>query len=419
MNKHGDEHIHALTSHLFREHYGKMVSFLSRKYGYQEIENIADAVQEAFEAALNTWKFSGIPDHHFAWLYKVAANRLVNKLRQSDIIQSHLGRLKTTEDTLEVYQEQELEDSLLKLLVFFSKINLPERNKLIVSLYFVCGFGYTEIANALMMNTETVKKVVLRSKERIGQFARSYQDFQISTIDDQTDHLLRIIYLMFNEGYKASRKKETICYDLCYEAMRLAKLVQKYNDHPGANALLALMFFSASRFPARIVNSTWVSLEDQDRSLWNKALITEGYFYLERARTKQVNPDAYYLQALISSIHSTSASYEETDWKAISFLYRQLEKIGVDSVPVTLNRIISESNYRNIDDLITESELLERSITKKNAFIFYSTRAYLYLRMKNTERALDYYKRALEHTQNKTDMNYICEKIALIEKMNA
>ncbi len=370
MNKRGDEHIQTLTSHLFREHYGKMVSYLSRKYGYQEIENIADAVQEAFEAALNTWKFSGIPDHHFAWLYKVAANRLVNKLRQSDLIQSHLDRLKVTENTVEVCQEQELEDSLLKLLVFFSKINLPERNKLIVSLYFVCGFGYAEIANALMMNTETVKKVVLRSKERIGQFARSYQDFQISAIDNHTDHLLRITYLMFNEGYKASRKTGAICYDLCYEAMRLAKLVQKYDDHPDTNALLALMFFNTSRFPARIVNSTWVSLEDQNRKLWNKALIAEGHFYLERARAKQVCPDTYYLQALISSIHCTSASYEATDWKAISFLYRQLEKIEPDSLPVILNRIISESNHRNIDNLIAESEQLERIVTKKDAFIF-------------------------------------------------
>ncbi|MDP9959549.1 RNA polymerase sigma factor [Chryseobacterium lathyri] len=417
MNRDFDESIHTLTDHLFRENYGKMVSYLSQKYGYKEIENIVDAVQESFETALNTWKFSGIPDNHFAWLYRVAVNKLLNKIKYSGIRKSNVDHLDIAEEIIHEYNEKELEDSLLKLLIFFSKIDFSERNKLIISLYFLCGFGYEEIANALILKNETVKKVILRSKENIKQFAEKYDDFQIGSFDDCRKHLLKIMYLIFNEGYKTSQKKGSINYDLCYEAIRLAKLVQSYDvRNSEINSLLALMFFNSARFPARIEKGTWVSLEDQDRDLWDKNLIYEGFYYLELAKYNQANLSKYYIEALIGSVHCTSESYGNTNWQTISFLYKQIEKIEPDSISVKLNRIISESNFKNINTLLLEVNILEGLITKESAFTFFSSKAHLYFKLREWNTAIEYYELSLNYTKNKTDIYYIDGKIALIRK---
>ena len=360
MNK-DTEQINTLAGHLFREHYGKMVSYLSHKYGYHQIENILDAVQESFEAALKTWRFSAVPKQPFAWLYKVANHKLLNKMKRSNLSRAHLEQLSVEEVEIVPYNEQEAEDSLLKLLVYFSTADFSARNKLVISLYFLCGFNYSEIANALLLKTETVKKVVLRSKEAIKKFSGAYDAYQIQNIE-QPDHLLKVIYLLFNEGYKSSQKKGTINMDMCFEAIRLAKLFNRhYPYHAETNALLAGMFFHSSRFPARTTerDGTWISLENQDRHLWDRNLISTGFKYLRAAKNNQIELDKYYLEALISSLHCTSESYEKTDWQNIAYLYVQLEQLEPHSISVTLNRIIAESNYKEIEELLLELKSME------------------------------------------------------------
>ncbi len=419
MNKGTDETIHILTSHLFRENYGKMVSFLSQKYGYQEIDNILDAIQDAFEAALRKWKFTGIPDHQVAWLYKVANNKFLNRIKQSNTVEAYVKNQMTNGVDFFSYNEQEAEDSLLKLLLFFSKLHFSRRNKLIVSLYFLCGFSYDEISRALILNQETVKKVILRSKESIREISSRYDGFQIDSIGDELDHLLKVIYLLFNEGYKTSSKSGTINKYLCYEAIRLAKLVRKYDqDNPEINSLLALMFFNTSRFPARFVGDRWVSLEDQDRTRWDKRLILEGFYYLKQAKSMQSSLEKYYLQALISSLHCSSESYGKTNWEAISHLYQQLGKIEPDSVYLTLNRIICESNFKDIHELIDQLTTLENSVTDEASFAFFSTKAYLYSRLCEVDSAIVNYKRSLDFTKNKADIKFIQEKINRIDEEN-
>lgn len=416
MKNNIDENIKTLTSHLFREHYGKMVSYLSQKYGYHKIEDILDAVQESFETALNTWKFGEVPENPFAWLHRVANNKLVNKIRQSNIAQTHVNYLVSTERDSNEYSEKEVEDSLLKLLIFFSKAFFTERNKLIISLYFLCGFNYSEIANALIIKTETVKKVVLRSKETIKEFSEIYDDFQIQTIEELS-HLLKIIYLLYNEGYKSSQRAGTINLDLCFEAIRLGKLLHQYHpENPEINSLLAGMFFNSSRFPARTENDTWISLENQNRTLWNNDLIKEGFYYLEIAKQHQQTLDKYYLEALISSMHCTSESYEKTDWKTIAYLYKQLEKMEPYSIPVKLNRIIAESNFKSLHDLLPELITIENMMNEETEFIYLSTKAHFYAKMEEWNLAIHNYELSLNCTKNKTDINFISGKINLIKK---
>lgn len=415
MNNSTDKDINLLASHLFREHYGKMVAYLSRKYGYHEIDSITDAVQESFESALKTWKFNGIPDNSFAWLLKVASNKLLNKIRQTKIQQAHLNTIASASE--ENVAEPEVEESLLHLLTYFTGIDFSDRNKLIISLYFLCGFGYDEIANALLLKRETVKKVVLRSREEIRQFVFRYDTMETMAFEDHLPHLLKIIYLLFNEGHKSSKKDGTIHDDLCYEAIRLGKLVLKHcPENTELNSLLALMFFSISRFAARTIQNCWVSIEEQDRKRWDKTFISEGFYYLNQARTGQTLPGKYYLEALISSVHSSSESYQTTDWKTIVYLYRQLELLEPESISITLNRIIAESNIRSGEDLIAALQDLESIITEETAFAFYSTMAYIFLRMKNRTKAKEYYILSGSFTKNSTDKNFIDKKLRYIEQ---
>lgn len=416
MKNNTDENIKTLTSHLFREHYGKMVSYLSQKYGYYKIEDILDAVQESFETALNTWRFGEVPENPFAWLYRVANNKLLNKIRQSNIAQTHLNYLASTEKDNDEYSEKEVEDSLLKLLIFLSKASSSERNKLIISLYFLCGFNYSEIANALIIKTETVKKVVLRSKETIKKFSEIYDDFQIQTIEELS-HLLKIIYLLYNEGYKSSQRARTINLDLCFEAIRLGKLLHQYHpENPEINSLLAGMFFNSSRFPARTENDTWISLENQNRTLWDNDLIKEGFYYLEIAKKHLQTLDKYYLEALISSMHCSSESYEKTDWKTIVYLYKQLEKMEPYSISIKLNRIIAESNFKSLLDLLPELITIENTMNEETEFIYLSTKAHFYAKMEEWNLAILNYELSLNCTKNKTDINFISGKINLIKK---
>lgn len=413
-----DENINQLTNHLFREHYGKMVSYLSQKYGYQEIENILDAVQESFETALRAWKFSEIPNNPFAWLYKVANNKLINKIKQNHTAKVYIGHLPVSEDVFEEYKEQDAEDGLLKLLLFFSKADFSERNKIIISLYFLCGFGYTEISNALFLKVETIKKIILRSKIAIQEFAKKYDNFKIENSDKDLEHLLKIIYLMFNEGYKSSQQNGTINSEVCYEAIRLGKLINKYyQGNTETNSLLALLFFNASRFPARIENDIWVTLESQNRELWDKQLISEGFYYLKKARSKECQLNKYYLEALVSSLHCTSKTYELTDWKTIVFIYRQLEIIEPGSVLIQLNRIIAESNYECIEKLMKEVNSIENHTNEELLFTLFMTKAHFYVKLHKFNKAINCYLQSVNYSKNKIDKNYIAQRIVHLKKV--
>ncbi|WP_410221411.1 RNA polymerase sigma factor [Pedobacter sp.] len=410
-----NETVNTYASHLFRENYGKMVSYLSQQYGYQEIDNIIDAVQEAFEVALIKWRFSGLPDKPLAWLFKVANNKLLNQLKKANTHKRHIQGISTNKQ-IDAIEEKEFDDSLFRLLLLFSKLRFKERNKIIISLYFLCGFGYAEIAAALFLNAEAVKKVILRSKDSIKQFTLKHSDNLNATDGTDLGCLVRILYLMFNEGYKSAKKNETIDLSLCYEAIRLGKMVAGFEkENRQINALIALMFFNTSRFPARIKENTWISLEEQDRSLWNKELISEGFYYLREAKNNQDKLNKYYLEALISSLHCIAPTYADTDWLSISFLYHQLENIEPNSITIKLNRIIAESNYKAIVLLIDELKDMEPAITE-GFFTYYSCLAYLYAKNKQLNKAYEYYNLCMSYSRNKADQNFIGQKLKALKK---
>lgn len=407
-----------MAAHYFREHSGMMVASLTRVYGLSKLESVMDAVQDTFETAISKWQFSGVPDNPSAWLMKVARNKLINILKRESRLQytdPMLTSLKIPEAEYEPVislSDKEISDSQLHLLLSCCHPALSQRNQIILTLYVLCGFGVPEIANALLMSHEAVKKALTRSKGVLRNTGVVFGRQGKEQPETQLQMVHSILYLMFNEGYKATRGATGINKDLCYEAIRLAKiLLSRSEDSVQTNALLALMFFHVSRFPARLSGTQeWLTLEEQNRSLWDRSFIAEGIYYLNRAADLN-NPSKFYLEALIASIHCLSTDFGITDWKKISSLYRHLETLEPDSLLIRLNRLIAESYLTEPASLIPEIGLIESMMGEKHRFALLTTKGYLYEKAKNIEEAIKIYQQALNHVESQLDEAFIWKKL--------
>ncbi|WP_126971429.1 RNA polymerase sigma factor [Gynurincola endophyticus] len=402
-----DNELSHFTAHLFRENSGKMIAVLSKRFGIDKIDDVTDVVQDSFEAALTKWKYGNLPENPSAWLMQVAKNKMINKLKAANhqrvTLTDHFYGIDISSEPTET----EIADSQLRLLFFFCKLELSPKKKILLTLYFLCGFGYAEIANALLMQEEAVKKTITRSKELLKSFHSTLEDENLLSQIHQ-EELYLILYLMFNEGYKTTRSANGLNTDLCYEAIRLTKLILSENNYAEAGALLALMFFNVARFPARIdEEKSWIPLKEQNRELWNKELILEGFYYLDLVQKKTTALNSYYLEALIASIHCSHSSYEQTDWRKIAFLYHQLEKLKPSSGTVVLNRMMAESHYEPASSLIQQIGERESFFMKGNPYLLYLCKAYLFQKDNQIHAALHFYQMALNLVKSVMDEKYI------------
>ena len=412
------DNINQLTAHLFRENSGKMVAVLSRMFGLNQIDIVLDVVQDTFEMALSKWRFSGIPDNPSGWLMQVAKNKALNAFKRENKTQAfspsvYLNQFdKSFENQFDILLSQkEIKDSQLRLLFTCCHPDFSTKNQIIITLNILCGFGVPEIANALLMNEEAVKKALARSKASLRKLDNILQTSIITQSDERIKTIQTILYLMFNEGYKTTRSKEAINNDLCYEAIRLAKLLENDNSavNSETNALVALMFFNISRFPARLGTSDeWLTLEEQDRSQWNKIFIEEGYHYLNKS-TQSETVTRFHIEAIIASLHCSAPTFEATDWKKIAYLYHQLEQIKFSPL-VILNRIIAESYLTNSNSIQALDEL-EVNTDLKHSFLVSVAKGDIYKRKDELKNARIFYEQALSLSVSPVDRKFLEKKI--------
>jgi len=406
-----------LAAHFFREHSGRMVASLARVYGMAHLDTILDAVQDTFEAALTHWRYHGPPDHPRAWLSQVARNKLINALKRdarhsyADEAAAPLHALSTTDPDPALADEAST-DSQIQLLVVCCRPALSERDRILLTLHILCGFGIPELANALQMNREAVKKALQRSKALLRQKPLTLGQQSLADVAPQLPTVCTILYLMFNEGYKSTRNSKGIDVDLCYEALRLTKLL-----HPVAppeaevDALLALMFFGVARFPARrAAYGHWIPLEEQERALWDRRLIAEGFHYLDQAQ-RRGHAGRYYLEALIASYHCAAPRFDATDWGAIHRLYRLLENMEPNSPLIRLNRLIAQSYALGPLPVVSELAAFKGDGSAGSAFLLAATKAHVYQRAGYTAQAHAAYEEALSLAQNPLDMQLIRKRM--------
>ncbi|HXD94539.1 MAG TPA: sigma-70 family RNA polymerase sigma factor [Bacteroidia bacterium] len=419
MSSEKNSDVHKVVDHLFRHEAGKMVSVLTRIFGFKNIEQAEDVVQDTILKALEVWKFGKIPDNPQAWLYRAAKNKAIDVLRRQQLkykIDSDISYLLKSEYTLapalnEMFTENEIKDSQLRMMFACCNTSFTQEVQITLMLKTLCGLSAKEIGKAFLSNEETIQKRIYRTREKIREENITLDYPGANAMTQRTDAVLKTLYLLFNEGYHSSHPEKLIREDLCEEAMRLCLLLieNPKTNLPQTNALLALMCYHVSRFGARLDDKGLiVLLKDQDRNQWNKILIEKGNEYLNYSAIGKMVHD-FHIEAAIASAHANATSYENTDWKMILKLYDTLLS-RTNNPMVAINRAVVLGEAEGCHKAIIELEKLKSSTEN----CYYNTSlAEMYMRVGDKETAKKIFGKALELTSSNAEIELIRRKIKM------
>lgn len=351
--------------HLFRREAGRMVAALTRLFGVHNLALAEDVVQDAFCRALEVWKLRGVPENPSAWLMATAKHRALDILRRERTARAYapeLGRLLESEWTLapvvaEAFGDSAIRNDQLRMMFSCCHPRLPEIAQVALMLHILCGFGVNEVAAAFLTGHAAMEKRITRGKKVLAGSKRLF-DFTMSDEHEVAQRLSavhRALYLLFNEGYHGAHAESAVRAELCVEAMRLAELLLAHpvTDTAATRALIALMCLNAARLPARIdAAGNLSSLYEQDRALWDQALIAKGERLLDHSATGTTITE-FHIEAAIASVHARARSLEDTNWRMIVDLYDALIKLRPSPV-VALNRAIAISQYQGAERGLVE-----------------------------------------------------------------
>ena len=402
-----------MIDHLFRHQYGKMVSILTRIFGLQHLQTIEDAVQDTFINAIKAWQ-GNIPENPEAWLTMSAKNRVLDLFRKFSAEDKRIAKIVTGAETIainELFLEHEVDDSVLRMIFAACNPILNSKDQIAFALKTISGFSGKEIATALLLKEETVKKRLARARKNIqeGQIA-----FEIPTgaeLEHRLHRVLEVIYLIFNEGFHSNRKDILIREELCGEAMRLAKtlLTNSFTATPNSYAVFALFCFQSARLSSKINSQKEIiSLKDQDRSKWHRPLIALGHRNMEKAVAGE-NYGYYHYEAAIAAQHALASSYASTDWDKILMWYQRLNTL--ENSPFNLLNMAVVQIQRG--DLPAARELLEKinpNLLEQRAYLYYGTYAEYALHIGNKILALKYIDQAITLVRNDAELKYLRKK---------
>jgi RNA polymerase sigma factor (sigma-70 family) len=353
-----------LIPHLFRTEYRKIVSVLSKRFGFDQVEIAEDIASETFLSAAQIWGMNGLPPNPVAWLYQVAKNKAKNHLQRESVFETKIipelkkGMSERAEPEIDL-SPRNINDSQLQMMFAICNPVISAEAQIGLSLRILCGFGIEEIADAFLTSRETVSKRLTRAREKLREEKIKIDMPDAAQIEDRLENVLTTIYLLFNEGYYSLSQNQILRKDLCLEAMRLCTMLVENNstNKPQVNALLSLMCFHASRFEARIdENGETVLYEDQDELLWNAELISRGGFYLHcAANGNQVSK--YHLEAAIAYWNTRKTNSPEK-WENILNLYDLLLQKAYSPI-AALHRIYALSKINGNAVAIAEAEKLQ------------------------------------------------------------
>jgi len=412
-----------LVEQLFRSEYGKVMAALTHAFGTAQLENIEDAVQDAMIRAMQLWGFKEVPANPTAWLYKVARNRVIDQLRKDQLHES-IGRSNPvfqpeSENFDIVALEGNLKDSQLKMIFACCHPSLSTQYQLILSLKLIGGFNNRELSLALLKKEDAIAKAFTRAKKQLKASIKSLESPVAIGLSSRLFVVLRVIYLLFSEGYSSNSGTQLIKRDICYEAIRLALLLREnpFCRHEQLEALIALMCFHASRFDARLdVNGGLVDLEHQDRGLYNGPLILIGKQHLELAARLQKQPSKYYLEAAVAYEHCRAKTFDKTRWGKILELYdRQLRLY--DSPVVTLNRLVPFNRVHGPEMALVEFRTMEQHPEFQTSALSYAILAELYQGLAKFPEAIRSLQMAIKLSRNDAEkFHFIKKQQALRQK---
>ncbi len=392
---------------MFREHYGRAVAVLVRHFG--DIGLAEESVQDAFAVAVERWPASGVPPSPAGWILTTAKNRAIDRVRR-EASRADRHEQSAALNTNEPIEEGAVPDERLRLIFTCCHPALAPAAQVALTLRLLGGLTTAEIARAFLVPEATMAQRLVRAKSKIRDAHIPYRVPEAEELPARLRVVLAAVYLIFNEGYVASTGTSLSRSDLCTEAIRLARVLHELlPEETEAMGLLALMLLSESRRDARTdAAGDLVPLAEQDRALWNRALIAEGQTLVRRCLARG-EPGPYQIQAAIQAVHADAATAAETDWGQIVRLYDHLLSIAPTPV-AALNRAVAVAEVEGPGAALA----LVDALALDAYYLFHAIRADLLRRLGRTAEAAAAYAAASARTDNERERAFLARREAAL-----
>src|SRR6266480_3221562 len=413
------EGVSQLVEHLFRHESAKMVATLTRIFGIEHLNLAEDVVQEALGRALQTWPYRGIPENPSAWIMRASRNLALDVIRREKVFrgkETEIARLieagGSSAPQAVSFSENEIVDDRLRMMFVCSHPVIPPEAQVALALKTLCGFSVTEISRAFLTTEAAIAKRLTRAKQKIQE---AHVPFEIPLGDElarRLESVLQSLYLLFNEGYKASGGDKLVREELCREAIRLAELLAQHRagNQPQTHALLALMLLNAARLAAREDREgNLLRLQEQDRTSWDQTMIARGISHLRESAAGDAASE-YHLQGGIAACHAMAIHYESTDWDRILSLYDRLTEFD-DSPVIALNRAVAVASVRGPKAGLDAVRSIRGREKLSSYYLLYAVIGDLEMRLNNRQAAAQEFRKAFELAETKSERAFLLKRL--------
>jgi len=396
-----------------------MVATLTRIFGIEHMHLAEDVVQEALARAMQTWPFYGVPQNPAAWIMRASRNLALDVVRRQKTFLDKQAELIRLMDNLSpgpdavAADSQEIADDRLRMMFVCCHPAISQEDQVALALKTLCGFSPAEIANAFLSTEAAIAKRLTRARQRLRDAQVPFEMPEGEQLASRLDSVLQTLYLMFNEGYKASTGDQLVRTDVCEEAIRLIALLASHptGDTSKSHALLALMLLNAARLPSRTdEQGNLVRLQDQDRSRWNREQIARGLYHIAKSASG-TELSTYHLQSGIAACHCTAADHASTDWPRILDLYDLL--LAHDPSPVVaLNRAVAMAEVHGPQAGLDAIDTIKGLDALADYYLLHAVRGELEFRQQRYPAAAAHFQHALKLIATDSEKAFLAKRLA-------